>query len=325
MKHLSACLITVACLVVSMCVTAAEEPGDPHMGDYRGIIGSNKTIVAQVIALGDNTYRAVFLPKFNTREKPLAVLDGKAAGNTVVFKGDSGSGVIKGGIFSGTLPGKKPEAFTLNKYVQRSPTLGKKPPGGAVVLFDGTSTGGWKHRNGKPCGWKIVDGAMEVTRGAGGDIVSTNVFGDHALHIEFRTPFMPKARGQGRGNSGVYLQTRYEVQVLDSYGLEGRNNECGGIYSVSAPTVNACYPPGQWQTYDIEFKAPRFDKDGKKVDDARITVRHNGVLIQEDVSLKGVTTAGMGGELKEPRGLLLQDHGNPVQYRNIWAIIPDTH
>jgi hypothetical protein len=135
---------------------------------------------------------------------------------------------------------------------------------------------------------------------------------------------MPKARGQGRGNSGVYLQTRYEVQVLDSYALEGKNNECGGIYNVSAPKVNACYPPGQWQTYDIEFKAPKFDTENKKTSEAYITVRHNGVLVQERVPLKGVTTAGVGGELVKERGLLLQDHGNQVQYRNIWAVVPET-
>jgi hypothetical protein len=324
MKHRTACLISIVCIIVSGIVLSAPPVDDPHMGDYRGVLGTNDPVVAQVIALGDNNYRASIYKKFDTRDKALAEMPGKAIDNTVVFKSESGQGVIKNGEFSGSIAGKYAGKFTMKKYVRRSPTLGKKPPKGAIVLFDGKSTGGWVHRNGKPCGWKIVDGALEVTGGKGGDILSTNVFGDHTLHVEFRTPFMPKARGQGRGNSGVYLQTRYEVQVLDSYGLEGKNNECGGIYSVSAPKVNACYPPGQWQTYDIEFSAPRFDAAGTKIKDAYITVRHNGTLIQELVSLKGVTTAGMGGELAKPRGLLLQDHGNPVQYRNIWAIVPET-
>jgi len=324
MKHRSTSLIILVSIFSSVIISAAPPANDPHMGDYRGKLGTNAPVVAQVQALGDNNYSASIYKMFDTRDKALAVMPGKAIDNAVIFKSDSGQGVIKNGEFTGKLAGKKRESFSMKKYVRRSPTLGKKPPKGAIVLFNGKSTDGWVHRNGKPCGWKLVDGTLEVTGGKGGDIVSTNVFGDHTLHIEFRTPFMPKARGQGRGNSGVYLQTRYEVQVLDSYALEGKNNECGGIYSVSAPKVNACYPPGQWQTYDIEFTAPRFDAAGKKTKDAYITVRHNGVLIQELVSLKGVTAAGVGGELTKPRGLLLQDHGNPVQYRNIWAVEPET-
>ena len=144
-------------------------------------------------------------------------------------------------------------------------------------------------------------------------------FGSHKLHIEFFLPFKPKAKGQGRGNSGCYLQGRYEVQVLDSFGLEGRNNECGGIYSIKAPDLNMCYPPLSWQTYDIEFTAAKF-KDGKKVEDARITVLHNGVKIHDNVKLPKRTTASPLPESPEPGYLHLQDHGNPVRYRNIWVL-----
>ena len=171
------------------------------------------------------------------------------------------------------------------------------------------------------CQWKLLDnGVMEVRDGG---IVSKHAFKDHTLHVEFRTPFMPEAEGQGRGNSGVYLQGRYEVQILDSYGLKGETNECGGIYQVAVPRVNMAAPPLQWQTYDITFKAPRFDENGVKTKDAQITVLHNGVMIHKNQSIPFPTAANIGGDIREAQGLHLQDHGNPVQFRNIWAIEND--
>ncbi len=169
----------------------------------------------------------------------------------------------------------------------------------------------------KPCQWKLLEGGvMEVN---GGGIVSKQKFDDHQVHLEFRTPFKPLARAQERGNSGVYLQGRYEVQILDSYGLEGVDNECGGIYKVAIPRVNMCAPPLQWQTYDITFRAPRFDEDGKLLEQARITVLHNGVLIHENQPIPAPTTAYIDNNLTQAGPLFLQDHGNPVHYRNIWV------
>ena len=167
--------------------------------------------------------------------------------------------------------------------------------------------------------WPIVDGAMEIKAGSG-NIVTKDRFKDFTLHIEFRTPFMPEARGQGRGNSGVYLQGRYEIQVLDSYGLKGEDNECGGIYQVGAPMVNMCLPPLQWQTYDITFQAPRFDASGNKTEDAVVTVVHNGVTIHDHRKLPAPTGGAMDDNISEPGGIYLQDHGNPVQFRNIWLV-----
>jgi hypothetical protein len=192
-------------------------------------------------------------------------------------------------------------------------------PEGATVLFDGKSLDGWTKQGGKAAGFKLVDGgAMQV---AGGDIVSKQKFtGAFKLHVEFRVPYMPKAKGQGRGNSGVYLQGRYEVQVLDSYGLKSKSDDCGGIYGIAAPLVNACKAPTVWQSYDIDFQAPPC-KDGKKAGPGLITVRHNGVLIHDNVKITSDNTAsGAGGDVCTPGPILLQDHGNPVQYRNIWLV-----
>jgi len=166
--------------------------------------------------------------------------------------------------------------------------------------------------------WKLVDSAMEVAGGSG-SIVSRQRFKDFMLHLEFRTPLMPEARGQKRGNSGVYLQSKYEVQILDSYGLKGENNECGAIYEVAAPSVNMCAPPLQWQSYDITFCAAKFDADGKKNKDARVTVVHNGVKIQDNVPMSGPTAYPLSHNEQEWGGILLQDHADSVQYRNIWV------
>jgi len=155
----------------------------------------------------------------------------------------------------------------------------------------------------------------------GGNIATRKHFDGHfKVHVEFRVPYMPKASGQGRGNSGVYLQGRYEVQILDSYGLQSEDHDCGGIYKVAAPKVNACQAPTVWQSYDIDFHAPVF-RDGKKVEPARISVIHNGILIHEDVKIPlDNTVAGLGGDPAGPGPIMLQDHGNPVQYRNIWLL-----
>jgi len=184
---------------------------------------------------------------------------------------------------------------------------------------DPTAEVAWELVNDRPEAknqWELVEEeAMEVTPGSG-SLVTKRTFGDHTLHLEFRTPFEPDARGQGRGNSGMYLQGRYEVQVLDSYGLEGRDNECGGMYSVKAPDVNMCAPPLQWQTYDVEFQAERVNAAGER-QNPRMTVLHNGVLIHNDVE---ITVPFTPGGLGEAGGLLLQDHGNRLRYRNIWVV-----
>ena len=144
-------------------------------------------------------------------------------------------------------------------------------------------------------------------------------FTNFTSHIEFLLPFKPLGRGQDRGNSGVYLQDRYELQVLDSFGLKGENNECGGIYSQTAPSVNMCFPPLTWQTYDIDFTSAKYDETGKKTKNAVVTIKHNGVAIHENLELHGPTP---GGKKEDPSGgpLQLQGHGNPVFYRNIWVV-----
>ncbi|NLH16625.1 MAG: DUF1080 domain-containing protein [Phycisphaerae bacterium] len=165
--------------------------------------------------------------------------------------------------------------------------------------------------------WKLADGVMEVR---GGNIATRRQFQDYSLHLEFRLPFMPTARGQARANSGVYLHDQYEIQILDSYGLEGLDNECGGIYQIARPRINMCAPPLQWQTYDIEFSAARFDSEGKKVRNAILTCRHNGVTIHDKLEIPRPTGGALRSDEKEPGGIYLQDHGNPMQFRNIWIV-----
>jgi len=280
-------------------------------GEYVGVVEGGDTWGAQVIALGDGKFRCVGYPGglpgdgYNPKDTKKET-DGSLSGKVAEFKADeyklvAGDGKLKIMSSSGEILG------TLTQVKRESPTLGLKPPAGAIVQFDGTTAENFE--NGKLTDDKLL----------AADCASKEKFGDHTLHIEFRTPFRPLARGQARGNSGVYIQSRYELQVLDSFGLSGENNECGGIYTVAKPSVNMCYPPLSWQSYDIDFTAAKYDAAGKKIQNARATIKHNGVTIHDQVDLKD-GTPGREPERNTPAGLYLQGHGNPVVYRNIWVV-----
>ncbi|MCK5380823.1 MAG: DUF1080 domain-containing protein [Candidatus Latescibacteria bacterium] len=194
------------------------------------------------------------------------------------------------------------------------------PPSNAVVLFGGKDVSNWTTRDGRPAGWKVQDGILHVVPGTK-DIMSTERFTDFFLHLEFRCPDMPEATGQAKGNSGVFLQGRYEIQVLDSYGLNiPGKGDCGGIYDQFAPLVNACNPPMEWQTYGVIFRAARVNDGGAVQEPVRLTVLQNGLVILNNVQLPGVTGAALDEQVGDPGPILLQDHKDLVCYRNIWAV-----
>ena len=492
-------ILLLAALSTAFCPGLARgQHVDPFMGDWRGSgvdeNGQTSDFVAQVIAQGDGQYRINVLNRFDVRERPIHVMDGVLKDGKFPYTADAGaytgSGALDGDVFRGFYKGDVGGRFEMRRIVRLSPTLGAKPPQGAIVLFDGRNLDPWERiggvegminlaklvgsdnaaayvrttfnsetarqavlevgsddgvkvwmngavvhtnnasrglspgqdkipvnlvkgpnrlmlkvtngggdwaacarladENGKAletvaeygqadgqgaptrdylkanngfltrwwvCGpyrvdgkggpdlmdielgpeqssveaswsfveinadpktprWIIKDGAMQVNDGS--IRTKRNDFTDFKLHIEFKTPFMPNARGQGRGNSGVYLQNRYEVQVLDSYGLEGMDNECGGIYQVGRPAVNMCAPPEQWQTYDIDFTSAKV-VDGRQKP-AVLTVMHNGVKIHDGLRISGPTGGALDGNVLQPGGIYLQDHGNPVQFRNIWLL-----
>ena len=493
---------------------ANDSKVDPFMGDWQGEWTLSDgydygQLVAQVVALGNNEYSAKLIEGFDMTVDPYGTLNGQRKGQSVIFSGKVSTpdvdlnvkAVIEGDKFKGAFEGQTPDGthvtgtFDLKSIVRLSPTLGAKPPKGAVVLFNGTNFDQWENLGGfsgiiniaeilgssdnsvaylrggilsetqqdatlevgsddgikvwlngevvhannasrgvspgqdkikvtlnqgynrlllkvnngggdwgacarlvstdnkplrniqetisreertdkylkanggyltvwrvagpfkedgkdgpglfdvvfppeesgrrgdiewkrtspdgddpKAVKWTLVNGAMQCKPGSG-SIVTKKKFNDFKLHIEFRSPFMPTARGQGRGNSGVYLQGRYEVQVLDSYGLERLDNECGGIYQIGTPAVNMCAPPMQWQTYDITFRAPRFE-GGDKKENAVVTVRHNhnDIVIHDELPIPRVTGGALDSNEGQPGAIYLQDHGNTVQFRNIWLV-----
>ena len=281
-------------------------PDYADQGEY-----SNDWGGAQVVALGGDRFRLVIskggLPGAGWDGEPRTELEGKRNEGRIEFKNEKTGwthSVVQGVFTTRTDAG---ETYTMNKVHRTSPTLGAKPPAGAVVLFDGRNADEWNDSH--------VDDRGLLAAGP----TSKRTFQTLTLHVEFLLPFKPLGRGQDRGNSGVYLQDRYEVQVLDSFGLKGENNECGGIYSQTRPSVNMCFPPLVWQTYDINFQAAEFDADGKKTKNAVITVKHNGVTIHDRVEIKG-STGGGKPEAPTPGPIQLQGHGNPVFYRNLWSV-----
>jgi len=215
----------------------------------------------------------------------------------------------------------RPLPTTVDPGSGSTPAQSGKPPSDAVVLFNGKDLSHWKSENGGPPKWKIIDGSMEVVKGAG-NIFSREAFGDSQLHVEWAVPVPAHGEGQERGNSGVFLMGKYEIQVLDSFKNKTyADGQAAAVYGQYPPLVNASRPPGQWQTYDIFFHAPRFDAAGKLLRTARVTVLHNGVVVQDNVALTGPTQHGERPPYEahpDRLPMALQDHGDPVRFRNIW-------
>lgn len=303
---------------------------DPVMGNWEGewsdeYSGSQGIIYARIFGRGTGVYGGVLeadvggqLIPFPIRWKTEMVDKPEFTGKFELGAERGGSADYKFSIVDGKLKGSVENeqvkvSMTLERVGKKPPTLGAKPPEGAVVLFDGTNLDAFETLGGGPAGWNLVDGAMQVKPGSG-NIISKEKFASHKLHVEFRTPYMPKMIDQARGNSGVYVAGKVEVQVLDTFGEDKpRDNGAGGIYNVAVPQVNACLPPGEWQTYDITYHV------GKGDEPAEITVVYNGSLIHDKVKVKEATKGGISGDVTEPGGLLLQDHGNLVEFRNIWV------
>ncbi|MBM3457293.1 MAG: DUF1080 domain-containing protein [Armatimonadetes bacterium] len=288
---------------------AQAGPDFAVQGEYRGRVDGGGRWGAQVIALGKGGFRAMLLkgglPGDGWDGKTRLALEGRRVGDLAVF---SSPGGWRAEIRRGELRGvtDSDDSFRLRRVERKSPTLGMAPPPGAVVLFSGANADAWE--NGK-----VAEGLLQVgTR-------TRQAFRDFTFHLEFRTPYMPEARGQARGNSGLYVQDRYEIQILDSFGLEGLDNECGGIYRQSRPRENMCFPPLSWQTYDLEFQAARFSGT-QKTEDAVLTVRHNGVVIHDRLRLSAITPGGSKNrEDATPGPFQVQNHGNPVHVRNVWV------
>ena len=287
-----------------------EDPDFSIQGEY---FKEGSPYGVQVVALGGGKFDAYILegglPGLGwTKEKLRVKLTGEREGDMITFPESQEFGLIITGQ-TAKLSGKS--VTELPRMERKSPTLGAKAPEGAVVLFDGTSTEHWT--NGK------MENGLLLSTGA----TSKPTFKDYSLHLEFLTPYRPFERGQGRGNSGVYFGGRWETQVLDSFGLDGLNNECGGIYSIAAPSVNMCLPPLTWQTYDVDFTNAKFDAEGNRTAWPRMTVKLNGVVIHKDQELSKdfTTSAPIDGPLKdEARPVFLQNHSNPVFFRNIWVL-----
>lgn len=294
-------------------LAAKENPDFLVQGEY-GVAEEGQDFGLQVIARGNGEFEAFLLegglPGLGyTREKSRIRLSGKSDKDGTLLKSDDGKIEAKIAEGKATIVRDGETLAPLPRVERSSPTLGTKPAENAIVLFDGTSADEWN----KPEAFQ--DGLLRNL-----DISTNRKFHSYKLHLEFRLPFKPFAKGQGRGNSGVYHQHRYETQVLDSFGLTGQDNETGGIYKISAPIVNACLPPLTWQTYDVEFTEPTFDEDGKVLKFARLTVHLNGVLVQDNTELPK-TTGGARLKLNpDPGPIYIQHHGNPVFYRNIWIV-----
>jgi len=295
-----------------------SQPGAPEAfpsREYAGTFSTGEKFGVQIGPAQPGRIVAHFysggLPGMGANGQWQKVLKGKEIDRRHNILGEEEGWKLEGGV--DLVKGKNPkgEAFEATPVVRANPGLGTKPPKGARILFDGGDVKEWKHPR------MTAEGFLK----AGTETVAE--FRDFQLHIEFRLPLMPTKKGQDRANSGVYLQNRYEIQVLDSFALAGSKNECGSIYEYRAPSINACLPPEVWQSYDLEFRAAQFE-NGKKTKPAWIKVVHNGIVVQDGIEIPKQTGYGWK-EGPEPGPIHLQDHGSAVVYRNIWIIETPAH
>lgn len=312
----------VAHLVAAEQNTASDTFAAEYVGFWTAGTGAKGRLTAQIRPVGNDQYDGFILltraksPVTAIQLKKSAAENGalKLAGTTTGATGGDllGQNEVRAEIRDGKLVGKfsgdlGEGTFEAKRTARKSPTLGAKPPRGSVVLLDKSGAKGWENLT-----WPEKEGVIQVGKE---NIWAKEKIPNYTLHVEFRTPAMPQATGQDRGNSGVYLQGKYEVQVLDSFGLYPlQDNDCGGIYKVKAPTGNACLPPTEWQTYDITFL------EGNATRTPRITVELNGAKVVDRAEVSpNLVEEGTGGGNKNAGFLMLQNHGNPVEFRNIWA------
>ncbi|MDB6053671.1 MAG: hypothetical protein JWN25_1194 [Verrucomicrobiales bacterium] len=307
---------------------------DPVMGIYEGKWSAQDqhgTVKAQIRPLGDSKYDGFIMIQSHGSNVTVLNLTGTSGGadapltmtaSTITAKTDE---VLSKASFKGEISLQRTAANKLTgklsgdlgegeldavRVTKKSPTLGAKAPANAIVMFDGKTTNQWEDFH----FLLNEDGSMQVQKGT---MNSKPKLDNFKLHVEFRTPFMPQAQGQARGNSGVYLQSIYEVQVLDSFGLYPLQiNDCGSVYGIQRAKGNECYPPMEWQTYDIEYH----QHDNTAQNPPEITIVHNGIPVIEKARVPE-KLLGIGGGGGNPKGgfTMLQDHGNPVQFRNIWV------
>jgi hypothetical protein len=315
----SASVVVAVCLAWCATTAAAAAGAESNerasadfqlQGEYVGDAGGGgHKLGAQVVALGDEKFQAALLPGGLPGEgwdgKTRAEMKGQRKGRQVALSGDGYQAAVDGETLAGT--GAGGQKFTLKKVHRESPARGAKPPAGATVLFaKGGNTNAWQDAK--------LSGEGYLLAGA----TTKQPVKDFTMHVEFRIPFRPASTDQARGNSGVYIQRRYEVQILDSFGLPAVFNGCGSLYRQRTPDLNMTYPPGAWQTYDIDFTAAKWDGT-KKTKNAVITVKQNGVTIHDHVEITAKTGAGQA-EGPEPLPIWLQEHGSPVEYDNIWIV-----
>ena len=306
-------MVGLACAAVP---PIESTPG--HLRRPREDGGRRAKVEARVVAWGHGTYKVYVRQSLGEGKVAKVELDGKPAGDTLRFSGKAEGAEWAASYADGAIRGTigKDGTLELKRVVRQSPTLGAKPPAGAIVLLDGKNFDEVRRsrsRRGEQQ-WKLVeDGGIEVPKG--GMNSKRQFSGNIKLHVEFNLPLMPEARDQGRSNSGVYLPNGDEIQVLDSFGSPSyKGGGCGGLYAYKDPDAFdqfslASLPPLQWQTYDIEYRVQK--KDGKPTGKPRVTVLHNGVKIHDHAELRNDARVG---------GLHFQDHGNPVQFRNMWVV-----